>query len=127
MPLRAMRPICNWHAEGLVIRRERWHPVCMRSRRTDPVAARLEALGFERTAAVRLSLGGSLLDVPAGTALCRQGEAGLEAFVLVDGEVDVLLDDRVVTLGAGEVVGELAALDATRVRNATVVASTDLT
>ncbi len=38
----------------------------------------------------------------------------------------MLLPDRVVTLGAGDVVGELATLDPARTRNATVVATTEL-
>jgi CRP-like cAMP-binding protein len=98
----------------------------MRSHRNDPVAHELVSLGFERDAAIRLSFGGTLLDLPAGTTLCREGEPGLEAFLLLDGEASVLVGGNVVTLGAGDIVGELAALDATRTRNATVVAATDL-
>ena len=99
----------------------------MRSHRNDPVAARLEAMGFDRPAAVHLSLGGTLLDVAAGRTICREGEFGLEAFLILDGEVRVLLDDRTVTLGKGDVFGELAVLDPTRTRNATVEAASDLT
>jgi CPA1 family monovalent cation:H+ antiporter len=99
----------------------------MRSHRQDPVARRLEGLGFDRAAAARLSVGGTLLDIAAGRTICREGEVGLEAFLILDGEVRVLVDGRELTLGRGEIFGELAALDATRTRNATVVADTDLT
>ena len=48
---------------------------------------------------------------PAGTVLARQGEIGREAFVVVDGEIEVRRDGKqLAVLGAGEVVGELAVL-----------------
>jgi CRP-like cAMP-binding protein len=95
-------------------------------RRTDPVAHRLVALGVTPSAADRLSRGGTLLDLPAGTTLCAKGERGTQAFYILDGTAHVLLDDRVVEIGAGDVTGELAALDPHATRNATVVAHTDL-
>ena len=51
----------------------------------DPVADRLEPLGIDRAAAERLSQGGTLLDIAAGTTLCRLGDRGLEAFLLIAG------------------------------------------
>ena len=57
----------------------------------------------------------------------REGRFGREVFVILDGEVEVRRDDEVIAvLGPGEVVGELAVLDPTQTRNATVVASTEL-
>jgi hypothetical protein len=63
-----------------------------------------------------------------GETLCREGELGDELFVLLDGEVSVLVRDgdvdRVVAIeGPGSVIGELAVLDPAP-RNASVVAST---
>jgi CRP-like cAMP-binding protein len=95
----------------------------MRSRRVDVVAERLEALGFARDAARTLSAGGTLLHLDAGSILCREGERGTQAFLLVRGEAHVQLEGDTVVLQAGDVAGELATLDPHRLRNATVVAA----
>ena len=94
----------------------------MRLRRIDQVAHRLEALGYARAAARRLSTDGTLLRLDGGSILCTAGERGTQAFLLLEGEVDVHLADEHVQVGAGEVVGELATLDHRRTRNATVTA-----
>jgi CRP/FNR family cyclic AMP-dependent transcriptional regulator len=66
------------------------------------------------------------MKLPAGKVLARQGEAGLELFILLDGTASVTRDgQRVATRTAGDVVGELAVLSH-RPRNATVVAETEL-
>jgi CRP-like cAMP-binding protein len=66
------------------------------------------------------------LDVPAGRVLARQGEGGLELFILLGGTASVTRDGRrVATRTAGDVVGELAVLSH-HTRNATVVAETEL-
>ena len=66
------------------------------------------------------------LNLPAGKVLARQGEVGLELFILLDGTASVTRDGRrVATRTAGDVVGELAVLSH-RPRNATVVAETEL-
>jgi len=95
----------------------------MRSRRIDRVAHRLEGLGFPADPARRLSMGGTLLHLDAESVLCMEGERGTQAFLLLEGEVDVRLPDVTVRVGAGEVIGELATLDHQRTRNATVVAA----
>lgn len=95
-------------------------------RRTDPVVRRLVELGLAEDGAVVLSRAGTQLDLPAGTTLVRQGERGDQAFLLLDGTAQVLTGEGVVPIGAGAVVGELATLDRHRVRNATVVASSDI-
>jgi CRP-like cAMP-binding protein len=95
----------------------------MRLRRIDQVAHRLEDLGYPRAAARRLSTAGTLLHLDAGSVLCEEGERGTQAFLLLQGEADVHLSDGRVTVGAGDVVGELATLDPHRTRNATVVAA----
>jgi CRP/FNR family cyclic AMP-dependent transcriptional regulator len=67
------------------------------------------------------------LKVPAGTVLVDQGQAGKEAFVLVEGSVTVSRNKRkVATLGPGSVIGELALLDRGP-RTATVSCDTDCT
>ncbi len=66
------------------------------------------------------------LDLPPGTVLSRQGEVGFEMFILLDGTASVTRDgQRVATLTAGDVVGELAVISG-HPRNATVVAETEL-
>ena len=96
----------------------------MRTRRIDHVARRVEDLGFAPDAARRLSTGGVLLYLDAGSVLCTEGERGTQAFLLLEGEVEVqLADGEQVRLGAGAVVGELATLDHARTRNATVTAA----
>lgn len=63
---------------------------------------------------------------PAGSVLGRQDEVGREAFVIVDGGIEVLRDGRpIARLGSGEVVGELAVLGGWR-RTADIVAETDV-
>ena len=64
--------------------------------------------------------------LPAGKVLARQGEAGLELFILLDGTASVTRHgQRVATRTAGDVVGEMAVISH-RPRNATVVAETEL-
>ncbi|HVX17675.1 MAG TPA: cyclic nucleotide-binding domain-containing protein [Acidimicrobiales bacterium] len=90
----------------------------------DPVSQMLvERRGLSRRAANHLSLAGTTIAVEDGQVLCRKGDRGLEAFVIADGTATVLTDDGAIELGPGDVVGELATLDPSRVRNATVVAS----
>jgi CRP-like cAMP-binding protein len=92
----------------------------LRRNAKDPVATALESAGIASDAARRLATSGTAIRVDAGVALCREGEVGQEAFLLVSGEAVVRLPgaDRVVA--PGEVFGELAALDPMRRRNATV-------
>ncbi len=66
------------------------------------------------------------LNFPAGEVLVRQGDVGFEMFIILDGTVSVTRDgERVATLTAGDVVGELAVLSG-HPRSATVVAETEL-
>ncbi|MBX3286710.1 MAG: cyclic nucleotide-binding domain-containing protein [Actinobacteria bacterium] len=64
---------------------------------------------------------------PAGSVLVDQGDAGREAFVIIDGTATVKRNGRKVgTLKAGDSVGELSLLDHGP-RTATVTADTDIT
>jgi len=62
---------------------------------------------------------------PAGMLFSKEGERGDELVIVLDGEVEVRHDGRVLaTLGPGEFVGEVALLDDGARRTATVVART---
>lgn len=91
-----------------------------RRKDSDAIADALRGAGLEPTVARRLARAGTAVRVEPGTALCREGEFGREAFVLVSGEAVVRLPENDRTVGVGEVFGEIAALDATRQRTATV-------
>lgn len=61
-----------------------------------------------------------------GQVLCDQGDVGLACYVIVEGEVEVLVGQQIVaTVGAGQTVGEMALLDG-RPRSATVIARTQV-
>lgn len=68
-----------------------------------------------------------------GDILCEQGAAGDEAFIILKGEAEILIRPEdggpplsVATLGAGEIVGEIAIL-CDKPRTATVRARSELT
>jgi CRP/FNR family transcriptional regulator, cyclic AMP receptor protein len=64
------------------------------------------------------------VQVKPGTALCKQGQIGREFFVIVDGQVEVLRNDKPVRrIGGDEFFGEIALLEDVR-RTATVIAKT---
>ncbi len=66
------------------------------------------------------------IDLPEGKVLMRQGDHGREFFVLIDGNVDVIQDDRTVkSLGPGDFFGEIA-LVAKTPRTATIKATSPL-
>ena len=85
--------------------------------------------GFEvlsRTELRELAATADRTAAPAGRLLVTQGGRGLECFVIAAGELEVRRDGEVVArIGPGSVVGELALLD-NAVRNADVVALTDV-
>lgn len=63
------------------------------------------------------------VEVLSGRVLAREGKAGHEFIVVLEGEVEVRQCDEVVaTCGAGDYVGEIALIDQ-RPRTATVVAT----
>jgi CRP/FNR family transcriptional regulator, cyclic AMP receptor protein len=62
---------------------------------------------------------------PAGQTIFSVGEPGTVMYILLKGEVDVALNNKVVeTIAAGEILGELALVDHSP-RSATAVAKTD--
>ena len=63
----------------------------------------------------------------AGDVIFRQFDMGAEMYILLDGEIELSIDSKVVeTLGPGEPFGEMALIDQTP-RTATAVAITDCT
>ena len=66
------------------------------------------------------------VDVPAGKVLVREGAAGAEFFVILDGTAEVSRHGgQVATLGPGAFFGDLALLDRAP-RNATITATTPM-
>ena len=75
----------------------------------------------------RLAAKLSLKTFPRGAVIVRQGDLGASMFVLVDGKVTVTVhlragEQRVATLGPGNIVGEMSLLTGAR-RSATVTAT----
>jgi CRP-like cAMP-binding protein len=97
-----------------------WSVMKLRRSASDPVVIALEGAGLEPEVARRLAVAGTPMRVEAGVELCREGDFGREAFVLVSGEAVVRYRGTERALLVGEVFGELAVLNPTRVRNATV-------
>jgi CRP/FNR family transcriptional regulator, cyclic AMP receptor protein len=70
----------------------------------------------------------TMLKVPAGRVLVREGELGNQFMIIADGEALVSQGGQVIaTIGRGDLVGEMALLAerGRRRRNATVTAVTD--
>jgi CRP-like cAMP-binding protein len=82
--------------------------------------------GFDRDALDKIAAMGEPVEAERGAVIMEQGEVGREAFVVVDGEVQINVNGHVVgTAGRGSVLGEMALLDL-RPRSATLVALTDV-
>ena len=80
--------------------------------------------GLDKKHLQRVAQLATKLSLPEGKELIREGETGHEFVIVLDGEVDVLHDDKVIaTRGPGDFVGEIALL-ADRPRTATVVTKT---
>ena len=95
---------------------------------TDPKTAALRSVGILRGLSDRevaeLSPHVDEVNIPAGSPLMLQGAVGHEAFLVVDGTADIVVDGEVVgTVGRGDLVGEMALIDHES-RTATVVADT---
>jgi CRP/FNR family transcriptional regulator, cyclic AMP receptor protein len=65
------------------------------------------------------------IEVPAGSVVFDEGEAGSEMFGVVEGEIELRANDTVIrTLGVDDVFGEMALIDSSP-RSATAVATVD--
>jgi CRP/FNR family cyclic AMP-dependent transcriptional regulator len=75
----------------------------------------------------RIAKASNEVTVPAGTLLVDQGDAGRDAYVLIEGSATVKRNGRkVATLHSGDSIGELALLDHGP-RTASVTADTEVT
>jgi CRP/FNR family transcriptional regulator, cyclic AMP receptor protein len=69
----------------------------------------------------------SMVEVEPGHVLVRHGDYGQDAIIIVRGEAEVSINGYVLTtVEAGELVGELSALDPSAPRSASVVATTPM-
>ena len=76
--------------------------------------------GFDQAALDKIAAVGEPVEVERGAVIMEQGEVGREAFLVVDGEVQIKVNGHVVgTAGRGSVLGEMALLDL-RPRSATL-------
>jgi CRP-like cAMP-binding protein len=100
----------------------------MKFKTTDEMLAKVPLFeGLTRKELREVSNLSARMNLPAGRQLTRQGAAGQEFIIVLDGSVDVLIDGVVVASpAAGQFYGEVALLD-DRPRMATVVAKTDVT
>ena len=94
--------------------------------RTIPLFAKIEPSKLKL-----LAFTSERLQFVDGDEVCRQGEFGDAAYIILDGKADVLVDTpagalRVATVGRNDIIGEIAILCDVP-RTATVTASTDLT
>ena len=66
-----------------------------------------------------------LLEFPAGTMILTEGHEGNTMFVVMEGELSITLENKLLaTALPGEVVGEMALINS-EIRSATVTAKTD--
>jgi CRP-like cAMP-binding protein len=95
--------------------------------------AKVEALkraplfeGLSRKQLIELAKLTEDVDLKAGKVLCREGERGQEFFVIMEGEVQVTRDRKLLTTrGSGEFLGEIALVEDVP-RTATVTAKTPI-
>lgn len=82
-----------------------------------------QAVGSDISLARRLVAAGSLHEHPAGKMIVRQGDADNDIHLIVSGSVGVVINKREIAVrGSGNHVGEMALLDPTARRSATILA-----
>jgi CRP-like cAMP-binding protein len=77
--------------------------------------------GLDRKQLATIASLSTPVTLPAGSVLCRRGERGREAFILIEGSVAVSIEDEAIAvLRPGSVFGEMSLLDGSpRVANVT--------
>jgi CRP/FNR family cyclic AMP-dependent transcriptional regulator len=89
---------------------------------------RLSGLGLTDEETAALDRTSTVVDVPAGTLLCRQGTQGMQLTWIVGGEADVVRSGEVIAhVGSGDVVGEGTMVGAHPTCSADVVAQSPMT
>ncbi len=80
--------------------------------------------GFDREALDKIEAMGEPVEAEEGAVITEQGTVGQEAFLVCEGQVQVVVNGHAVaTVGPGSILGEMALLDR-RPRSATLVATT---
>jgi len=93
-------------------------------RRLVAALAEFRTLAGLEAAATQLAEAGELLEVAAGASFITQEDAETDVFFIVAGAVDVIVNGKVVnTRRVGEHVGEMAAIEPTQLRAATITAT----
>jgi CRP-like cAMP-binding protein len=89
---------------------------------------RLTGLGLRDDETAALDRASTVVDVPAGTLICRQGAIGLQLAWIVDGDAEVVRSGEVIArLTSGDVVGEGTILGAHDTCSADVIAQSPMT
>lgn len=98
----------------------------MRDAKIEMLRALPAFAGSSRRELRELATAADLAVADAGRVLLRADRLALEAYLIVEGEVDVTIDGEVVaTLGRGDFVGEIGVIDG-EPRTADVVARSDV-
>ncbi|HVE26321.1 MAG TPA: cyclic nucleotide-binding domain-containing protein [Sporichthya sp.] len=92
-----------------------------RDPRIDAIADLDLFAGLDRKQLATIASLSTPVTLPAGSVLCRRGERGREAFILIEGSVAVSIEDEAIAvLRPGSVFGEMSLLDGSpRVANVT--------
>ena len=92
-----------------------------RDARIDAIADLDLFAGLDRKQLATIASLSTPVTLPAGSVLCRRGERGREAFILIEGSVAVSIEDEAIAvLRPGSVFGEMSLLDGSpRVANVT--------
>ncbi|WP_019877783.1 cyclic nucleotide-binding domain-containing protein [Sporichthya polymorpha] len=97
-----------------------------RDARIDAIADLEIFAGLDRRQLAKIASLSTQVTLPEGSVLCRRGERGREAFVLVEGSVAVCVEDQALAvLRPGAVFGEMSLLDG-KPRVATVTATSQV-
>lgn len=99
-----------------------------RDPRIDAIAELDLFAGLDRKQLATIASLSTPVTLPAGSVLCRRGERGREAFVLIEGSVAVSVEEEAIAvLRPGSVFGEMSLLDGSpRVANVTATSQVSL-
>lgn len=97
-----------------------------RDARIDAIADLEIFAGLDRKQLATIASLSTQVSLPEGSVLCRRGERGREAFILVEGSVAVSVEDQAIAvLRPGAVFGEMSLLDG-QPRVANITATTQV-